>query len=91
MPNLKEFETLLEGELSEGSNGMKSAEAEKVVVAIVNVLGSLVDEDLPMMNGHSEEAVATIRERLVERVGEVVGGRIADSGHMTLAKAVLEA
>jgi transcription initiation factor TFIID subunit 6 len=61
-----------------------------VVVAIINVLGSLVDEDTPMMNGHSNDAAATYQARLGDKVGDVIGSRIADSGHLPLAKALLE-
>ena len=69
---------------------MKKAEAEKVVSAILNALGALVDDDLPMLNGHSEESASSIRTKLIDTVGEVIGSRIADSGHTRLARAVLD-
>jgi hypothetical protein len=43
-----------------------------------------------MVNGHSEPAMEEMRGRLVDKAGELVGTRIADSGHVQLAKAVLE-
>jgi transcription initiation factor TFIID subunit 6 len=89
VPNLKDFEELLQDEHQ--SNSLKKEEAEKVIIAIINVLGSLVDEDLPMINGHTDNAAANLRTRLNVKVGEVIGSRIADSGHIPLIKAVLEA
>lgn len=103
VPNLKEFEVLLKeemrGEASANGNGIgggvKSAEAEKVIQVIIGVLGSLIDgeerqRDVEMVNGNGEAAMERMRDRLVDKVGELVGTRIADSGHVQLAKAVLE-
>jgi transcription initiation factor TFIID subunit 6 len=86
--NLKEFEGLIRDEIE--SNGARQAEAEKVLVAIFNVLGTLVDDSLPLMNGHTNEGAAELRRKLTESVGDLIGNRIADSGHVPLAKAVLE-
>jgi transcription initiation factor TFIID subunit 6 len=103
VPNLKEFEILFKEEIrGEGSingngigTGVKKAEAEKVMQAILGGLGSLVDEegrekDVEMVNGDNDTAMEEMRDRLVDKVGELVGTRIADSGHVPLAKAVLE-
>jgi transcription initiation factor TFIID subunit 6 len=102
VPNLKEFEAVLEEMLGDGNSngngigsGVKKAEAEKVMQAILGVLGSLTEgqggeNDVEMVNGHGEAAVEEMRGRLVDKVGELVGTRIADSGHLQLAKAVLE-
>lgn len=95
VPNLKDFEVLVKDEVQ--GDGMKKAEAEKVVAAILNVLGTLVEDgvgkedDVAMTNGHSDHVIEEMRDRLTERVGEVTGTRIADSGHVQLAKAVLQA
>lgn len=88
VPNLKEYGGLIYDQIS--SNGPRQAEAEKVIAAIFNVLGSLVEDGMPMMNGHTDEGAAEIRKQLVENVGELIGNRIADSGHIQLAKAVLD-
>ena len=88
IPNLKDYETLIKDEIN--NNTIRRAEAEKVVTAIMNALGTLVDEGMPTMNGHTNEAAAGSRSRLVEKVGELIENRIADSGHIPLAKAVLE-
>lgn len=86
--NLKEYEVLIRDEIA--SNGTRQAEAEKVMVAIFNVLGTLVEDGMPMMNGHTDEGVAEIRGKLTEHLGDLIGNRIADSGHIQLAKAVLD-
>lgn len=88
VPNLSAYGELLEEDMQDSS--MKKAEAEKVVSAIMNALGTLVDDDVLMVNGHSEASAANVRTKLVDKLGEVIGGRIADSGHARLAKAVLE-
>ena len=89
VPNLREYSELLRDDLAqEGS--IRKAEAEKVLHALLECLGLLVDEDLSMMNGHSEEAVESINVKLVEKIGDVVGSRIVEAGHVSLAKAVLE-
>jgi transcription initiation factor TFIID subunit 6 len=88
VPDLKEYETLIRDEMA--SNGTGQAEAEKVLTAMFNVLGTLIDEVTPKMNGHTDEDMMQMRTRLVEGVGELVGNRIADSGHMQLSTAVLE-
>jgi transcription initiation factor TFIID subunit 6 len=88
VPNLKSYEEVLKEDLQDG--GIKKAEAEKIVAAIVGSLGLLVDDDAPHVNGHSEQAAAQIRAQLIDKVGEVVGNRICDAGHLPLARAVLD-
>lgn len=93
IPSLKTFGELLEEDLSSDStSSAKKQEAEKVVAAILNALGALVDDEVPimMMNGHSEESANEIRTKLIDRIGPVIGDRVADSGHTKLAKAILE-
>ena len=75
-------------ELQEGN--MKKAEAEKVVAALIGSLGLLVDDNVPMTNGHSEQAAEQVKTELTEKIGEVVGTRISDAGHLPLARAVLD-
>ena len=88
LPNLKSYGELLEEDIQEGS--IRKAEAEKVMTAVLNALGTLIDDDIPMMNGHSEESAANMRLKLVDRLGEVIGGRIADAGNTQFSKAVLD-
>jgi transcription initiation factor TFIID subunit 6 len=89
VPNLREFEGLYREDLESG-DPVKQPEAEKVLAAVLNVLGSLLGDNIPTMNGHSSESAASVRERLSEKVGEVVAGKIAESGHTELARAILE-
>ena len=88
LPNVKAFGELLEDAIQESS--VKNPEVEKVVTAVMVALGTLVDDDIPMMNGHSGESAANMRMKLIDKFGEVVGGRIADSANTRFARAVLE-
>lgn len=88
LPNIKAYGDLLQETLQDGSK--RSDEVEKVLKAIMNSLGTLVDDDLPMMNGYTEEPAQDQRTKLIDRLGEVIGARIADSGHQQLVKVVLE-
>lgn len=87
LPNIKEFESIIKEEIVD--NGPRRAEAEKVLAALMSVLSSLQVESLPTMNGHSEEAIDELRGRLVEQLGDLVGNRVADSGQLQLAHAIL--
>ena len=97
LPRLAGFEEVLQVGMA-AEEGPKRAETEKVIEAIINVLGTLVgyvpgsNADVGMVNGHAEEVMNTLRQPLVEKVGEIVATRIADSENgLPLAKAVLEA
>lgn len=88
IPNLKTYESLIKDEIVD--DGPRKSEAEKVLAAILKVSASLAEDQIPVMNGHSAEAGEEIKRRLIDTVGELVGTRIADSGQMQLAKAILE-
>lgn len=88
IPNLKDYDAILKDELL--TNGPRKTEAERVLSAIFLVLTSLADESLPAVNGHTDEAAANKRRNLITKVGDIVGSRIADSGHAELARVVLE-
>lgn len=88
LPNLKAYGELLQESLQDGSK--RQEEVEKVLTAIINALGTLIDDDLPMLNGHANGAAQDQRTKLIDQLGEVIGSRIADSGHQQLAKVVLE-
>jgi transcription initiation factor TFIID subunit 6 len=87
VPNLKTYEELLKEALEDN---VKESEAEKVIHAIVDSLEGLIDDDIPMTNGHSEQAAGEMRAKLMEKIGEVVGSRITGSGHTALMRAVLD-
>lgn len=115
LPNLREYDELVRDDyLQEEGSSVKKAEAEKVVAALMNVLGSLVDVDdrdaLPatLVNGHgaamaddndnddgdddrlNRDSERQLRARLTDKIGQVMGTRVADSGYKPLIKAILE-
>ncbi|KAK0309802.1 histone H4-like TAF Taf6, SAGA complex subunit [Friedmanniomyces endolithicus] len=89
LPNLKAYDLHLQEGLKD--DGGKREQAEFVVQAILRALQTL-QEDAVMgtssSNGHP--AGDALRERLVGAVGEVVGGRVFESGREGLIGAVLE-
>lgn len=87
VPNLKTYEMLIKDEISEESP--RRAEAERVLGAIMAVLTTLQEERAPLMNGNAGAATTELKERLVAKVGDVVGTKIAESGQLQLAHAVL--
>lgn len=92
VPNLKVYEEVLKPAVDGQEGDLKKAEADRVLAAIFRALSTLVDEDIPMMNGHMSDATdeEQTRAKLVEKIGEVVGSRLADSDQRDLIKAVLE-
>lgn len=87
VPNLKTYETLIKDEMSDESP--RRAEAERVLGAIMAVLSTLQEERVPLMNGNAGAATTELKDRLVAKVGDVVGTKIAESGQLQLAHAVL--
>ena len=90
VPNLKEYEEVLRGPLSGAEGDIKKAEAEKVVSAILRVLETLAADDVPMMNGSAGADEGVLQEMLVEKIGEIVGTRVAEGGDSRLLKAILD-
>ncbi|KAI9777250.1 MAG: hypothetical protein M1839_008980 [Geoglossum umbratile] len=93
VPNLKTYEEVVRDELVGGDDegGVRRAEAEMVVRAVVKAVGSLEGarkDGVRLTNGWvpGEET----RERLVEIVGEVVGGRIWELERWGLVRAIVE-
>jgi transcription initiation factor TFIID subunit 6 len=98
VPNLKAYEEVLRDAMSEGG---RSVEVEEVVKAIVEALGSLVQDepsaDAAMVNGHVNGDAGALRGRLEEKIGGLLAERVlAGSGGgggelgEKLAKAVLD-
>jgi transcription initiation factor TFIID subunit 6 len=88
LPNVKSYEIMIKDEIVD--DGPRKAEAEKVLGAILKLLASLTDDQAPLMNGHPAEAEEEIRKRLVDVVGDLVGSRIAETGQLQLAKAIID-
>ncbi|KAJ9661673.1 histone H4-like TAF Taf6, SAGA complex subunit [Neophaeococcomyces mojaviensis] len=91
IPNLREYEDILRGPLSGSEGDLKKAEGEKVVSAILRVLDTMLMDDVPRMNGHTDDDASALSERLIEQLGETIGKRLVDSGNVALAKVVLDA
>jgi transcription initiation factor TFIID subunit 6 len=89
LPNLKLYDAILREGLADESRKM---EAEMVIGAIMRGLELLertaVGRDERMVNGTGD--VEGARDKLVEKVGEVMADRIVTSGRVKLVSAVLE-
>jgi len=84
LPNLRAYdEVLREGMEDEG----KSVDAEAVVVAIVRGLEKLEADWAGMTKAESGDE----REKVVEKVGEIVGGRVVELGRPRMVAAILDA
>ncbi len=88
LPNLKTYEAVVRDEIV--ADGPKRAEAEMVLGAILASLRTLEDERAEMANGWMGAGGEEVRERLVEKVGELVGTKVFEMDRPQLARAVLE-
>lgn len=85
LPNLKVYDM----HLREGvQDDQRRDQAEMVVLAIMRALETLEQDAIGMSNGHPEGE--SLKERLIEVVGEVIGTRVFDAGRSGLVNAVLE-
>ena len=87
LPNLKAYDVHLQEGIKDEA---KRSDAEKVVEAIMHALDDLERDAVGAVqaNGHPEGD--TLKERLIEAVGEVIGTKVFESGRQTLINAVLE-
>lgn len=87
LPNLKAYDVHLQEGIKDET---KRSDAEKVVEAIMHALDDLERDSVGAVqaNGHPEGD--TLKERLIEAVGEVIGTKVFESGRQTLINAVLE-
>jgi transcription initiation factor TFIID subunit 6 len=88
VPALKSYEEVVKEGLEQ--DGIEKAEAEKVVGAIMMCLNMLVEHGGVLMNGHGEQVMENFKVQLIEKVGEVFGQRIVDTGKPALARAILD-
>ena len=86
LPNLKTYDLHLQEGMKDDS---RREQAEYVVQAIVRSLETLQEDAVAAMSNGYPEGDA-LRERLVDVAGEVVGGRVYESGRQGLIGAVLE-
>ncbi|KAL8724739.1 MAG: hypothetical protein Q9166_007778 [cf. Caloplaca sp. 2 TL-2023] len=90
LPNVKEYESLIREPLDdEGSP--KQAEAEAVLTALIAALQTLEDDVLGFKNGSENGVTANQTQRLEEKVGAVVAGRVLNMGRPKFVKALVEA
>ena len=86
VPNIKMYDDLLkEGLADEG----RQKEAQKVVLALLAALRRCATETRDVVNGEMNGADA--KERVIDKIGEVMGKYVIESGDSKLMKAVLEA
>jgi transcription initiation factor TFIID subunit 6 len=86
LPNLRLYDSILKEGLAEET---RKAETEMVIRALMQGLSRLEDGAVGLVNGvgNSED----VRDRLAEKVGDVLAERVAASGRPKLVTAVLEA
>lgn len=87
VPNLGEYDRLVLREAFE--DDAKRREVEIVIGAVVEALETLEDKGLAMANGFTN-GDGGLGDRLQEKIGELVGGRILELKRPGLIKAILE-
>ncbi|KAF2427552.1 transcription initiation factor TFIID complex 60 kDa subunit [Tothia fuscella] len=85
LPNLKVYDSLLKEGLADES---KKADAELVVAALMSAIDMCAKDGLDLPNGVS--AGSDVAERVIGKIGEVMGGKVVDSHNPKLVKTVLE-
>ena len=85
LPNLKAYDLVLKPGLADEQN---REQAEMVAHVLIKALETLEKDTVPAMNGHPEGE--SLKTRLVDTIGEVMGSRVYDMGRPNLASAVLE-
>lgn len=87
VPNLITYEVVLKDGCSD--EGPRKAEAERVIGIILSVLSTLQDDGLPTANGYTSEALDELKNKLGDKIGEVVASRVIDSGQTQLASIII--
>ncbi|KAI9850956.1 MAG: hypothetical protein M1838_004741 [Thelocarpon superellum] len=88
LPNIKAYESVLRDEILE--DGPKKTDAEMVASALLKALRSLEADQMPMTNGASGSGGEETRQRLIERLGVVMGTKVAELGRARLSHAILD-
>lgn len=86
IPNIATFDSLLKEGLADPT---KHEEAQMLMTAFLRAIQVVADRSVRMVNGEATGADA--RERVVGKIGEVMGNEVVKSGDPRLVKAVLEA
>ena len=89
LPNLKMYDSVLKEGL-EADDARKKAEAETVIMALLACLSRCaVGGGDAMANGDGSTS-AEVEGKVVDKIGEVLGRRVVQSGQPKLIKAVLD-
>ena len=89
LPNIKTYESVLKDAMA--SDGPRKADAEVVASALVKVLASLETDHVSMTNGSSGNGGSEMKEKLDDRLGELIGDRVFELGRAQLSQAIVEA
>ena len=89
LPNLQAYAKLLQDALTD--ENPRRPEAEKVLTTLLSLLDTLRDGSVPLANGHLPGFSDELRDKLGGKIGELLAGKIAESGDVQLARAILEA
>jgi len=85
LPVLKAYDIVLKNGLDDET---KKSQAEMVVVVLLEALTTLEQDVLTSQNGHPEGD--ELKTKLIESIGEVLGGRVFDLDRPAMISAILE-
>ena len=88
LPNLKEYGKLLQEAIEQDLPS--KVDAETVIAVITKALESLDDGGV-LVNGYASGDEEALRQKLHDKLGELIGQRVYDLGRPHLVQAVLEA
>lgn len=86
LPNLKYYDAQLKEGLADES---KRADAEMVLAAILSILAE-VEKSQGIASNGNDGTEGDVRDKLVEKAGEVIGSRVAELGRPGIIKVVLD-
>lgn len=88
LPNVIDYSKLLSDGLEDTN---RRPAAERVLSALLAVLATLNDGRPSLTNGLPPVVTVELRARLVDKVGDLIAGKIAEVGEVQLAHVLLEA
>lgn len=88
LPNLATYSNLVKDGIAEDTP--RRPEAERVLGVLMMILSTLREGHAPLANGHAATVTTGLRERLAEKVGELIAGKVAEIGDVQLGHVILE-
>ena len=88
LPNLKEYGKLLQEAIDQDLPS--KVDTEPVIAVIIKALESLDDGGM-LVNGYATGDEETLRLKLHDKLGELIGQRVFEQGRPHLVQAILEA